>query len=98
MAQCQVDKGYKEATGATVPYDFKTIKSIPAGVVPESNRVFVHAIIDSGDQARSLLGFYQFNGDTYTGLYLVKKDPFTDAEVAKWLNVAVTMAKRLQQK
>ena len=98
LAQCQVDKGYKEATGATVPYDFKTIKSIPAGVVPESSRVFVHAIIDSGDQARSLLGFYQFNGDTYTGLYLVKKDPFTDAEVAKWLNVAVTMAKRLQQK
>jgi hypothetical protein len=45
-----------------------------------------------------LLGFYQFNGDTYTGLYVLNTKGFTDAQVAKWLNVAVTMAARLQQK
>jgi len=98
LAQCQIDKGYKDTTGTQVPWDFKSIKNIPAGVVTEGNRVFVHAIIDSGDKARSLLGFYQFNGDTYTGLYVLKTTPFTDAQVAKWLNVAVTMAQRLQQK
>jgi hypothetical protein len=98
LAQCQTDKGYKDTTGTQVPWDFKSIKNIPAGVVTEGNRVFVHAIIDSGDKARSLLGFYQFNGDTYTGLYVLKTTPFTDAQVAKWLNVAVTMAQRLQQK
>ena len=98
LAQCQIDKGYKDATGALVPYEFKPLKTIPAGVVSEGNRVFVHAVIDSGDQARSLLGFYQFNGDTFTGVYVLNSAGFSDAQVAKWLNVAVTMAKRLQQK
>jgi len=98
LAQCQIDKGYKDTTGTLVPYDFKVLNNIPTGVVAEGNRVFVHAIIDSGEQARSLLGFYQFSGDTYSGLYVLKSEEFTDAQVAKWLNVAVTMAKRLQQK
>jgi len=97
LAQCQIDKGYKDTTGTLVPYDFKVLKNIPSGVVAEGNRVFVHAIIDTGEQARSLLGFYQFSGDTYSGLYVLKTEEFTDAQVAKWLNVAVTMAKRLQQ-
>ena len=98
LAQCQIDKGYRDTTGTLVPYDFKVLNNIPAGVVAEGNRVFVHAIIDSGEQARSLLGFYQFSGDTYSGLYVLKTEEFTDAQVTKWLNVAVTMAKRLQQK
>jgi hypothetical protein len=98
LAQCQADKGYKDATGALVPYDFKTLKNIPAGVVSEGNRVFVHAVIDSGVRARTLLGFYQFNGDTFTGLYVMNAEGFSDAQVAKWLKVAVTMAQRLQAK
>jgi hypothetical protein len=98
LATCQADKGYKDATGTVVPYDFKTLKSIPAGVVSEGNRVFVHAVIDSGIRARTLLGFYQFNGDTFTGLYVMNADGFSDAQVQKWLKVAVTMANRLQQK
>jgi hypothetical protein len=98
LAQCQIDKGYRDTTGTLIPYDFKVLKNIPTGVVAEGNRVFVHAIIDSGEQARSLLGFYQFSGDTFSGLYVLKSEEFTDAQVAKWLNVAVTMAKRLQQK
>jgi hypothetical protein len=98
LATCQADKGYKDATGTVVPYDFKTLKSIPAGVVSEGNRVFVHTVIDSGVRARTLLGFYQFNGDTFTGLYVMNADGFSDAQVQKWLRVAVTMAQRLQQK
>lgn len=98
LAQCQADKGYKDATGALVPYDFKTLKNIPTGVVSEGNRVFVHAVIDSGVRARTLLGLYQFNGDTFTGLYVMNAEGFSDAQVAKWLKVAVTMAQRLQAK
>ena len=98
FAQCQSDKGYKDPTGTLVPYEFKKLPPIPAGVVSEGNRVFVHAIIDSGDNARTLLGFYQFSGDTFTGLYVLNSDGFTDAQVAKWLKVAVTMAQRLQGK
>ncbi len=98
LAQCQSEKGYKDATGGVVPYDFKTLKNIPAGVVSEGNRVFVHTVIDEGVRARTLLGFYQFNGDTFTGLYVMNADGYSDAQVAKWLKVAVTMAQRLQGK
>jgi len=98
VAQCQSEKGYKDATGALIPYDFKTLKNIPAGVVSDGNRVFVHTVIDSGERARTLLGFYQFSGDTFTGLYVVNADGYSDAQVAKWLKVAVTMAERLTKR
>jgi hypothetical protein len=98
LAQCQIDKGYTDSTGAKVPYEFKKITAIPTGVVSEGNRVFVHAIMDTGVRARTLLGFYQFNGDMFTGLYVINVDGFSDAQVAKWLKVAATMGQRLQGK
>ena len=98
VAQCQSEKGFKDATGALIPYDFKTLKNIPAGVVSDGDRVFVHTVIDSGERARTLLGFYQFKGDTFIGLYVVRAEGFSDAQVGKWLMVAVTMANRLQGK
>jgi hypothetical protein len=98
LAQCQTDKGYKDATDGLIPYEFKKLTTIPAGVVSEGNRVFVHAVIDSGIRARTLLGFYQFNGDTFTGLYVMNAEGFSDAQVAKWLKVAATMGQRLQGK
>ena len=98
LAQCQIDKGYKDATDGLIPYEFKKLTTIPAGVVSEGSRVFVHAVIDSGIRARTLLGFYQFNGDTFTGLYVMNAEGFSDAQVAKWLKVAATMGQRLQGK
>ena len=98
LAQCQVDKGYKDATGALVPYTFAEIKNIPAGVVGEGSRVFVRTTIDSGPNSRQLLGFYQFNGAMFTGLYVMTSSEvaYTDAQVATWLQVAATMASRLK--
>ena len=98
LAQCQIDKGYKDATDGLIPYEFKKLGSIPAGVVSEGNRVFVHAVIDSGIRARTLLGFYQFSGDTFTGLYVMNAEGFSDVQVAKWVKVAETMGQRLQGK
>jgi hypothetical protein len=100
LAQCQIEKGYKNATGAITPYEFKTLPALPAGLVGENSRVLVNTIIDTGDAARQLLGFYQFNGEMYSGLYVVSGSTtgFTDAQVAKWLKVAVTMADRLTKK
>jgi hypothetical protein len=54
--------------------------------------------MDTGIRARTLLGFYQFSGDTFTGLSVMNADGFSDAQVAKWLKVAVTMADRLNKK
>ena len=98
VAQCQLDKGFKDTTGTLVPYEFKKLPAAPTGVVSDGNRVFVHAVIDSGARARTLLGFYQFNGDTFTGLYVVNTQGFNDAQIAKWLRVAATMGQRLQGK
>jgi hypothetical protein len=96
LNDCKTNKGYTDATGALIPYDFKTLSNIPAGVVSDLNRVFVYTNIDSGLRARTLLGFYQFTGDMFTGLYVMNTEGFSDAQVAKWLKVAVTMASRLK--
>jgi hypothetical protein len=100
MSQCQADKGYKDATGALNPYSFYPIKNVPNRLVPEGQRVLVNATIGSGQDVRQLIGFYQFNGEMFTGLYVLttSNTPFTDAQVAKWLKVAVTMANRLSGK
>jgi hypothetical protein len=98
LAKCQADKGYKDSTDTLVPYEFKKLPAAPTGVVSDGNRVFVHAVIDSGVRARTLLGFYQFNGDMFTGLYVLNADGFSDAQVAKWMKVAATMGQRLQGK
>ena len=100
LAQCQSEKGYKNATGAITPYAFKPLPPLPAGLVAENSRVLVDTVIDTGDAARHLLGFYQFNGEMFTGLYVISASPagFSDAQVAKWLKVAVTMAERLTKK
>jgi hypothetical protein len=95
-----IEKGFTDASGAVVPYAFSQIKNIPVGLVAEGSRVLVRAQIESGVRARQLLGFYQFNGAMFTGLYVMSagETPFTDAQVQKWLNVAVTMATRLSGK
>jgi hypothetical protein len=98
LVKCQTEKGYKDSTDTLMPYEFKKLPAVPIGVVSDGNRVFVHAVIDSGVRARTLLGFYQFNGDTLTGLYVMNAAGFSDAQVAKWLKVAVTMGQRLQGK
>ena len=100
MNQCMIEKGYKDSSGAVTPYAFTPIKTLPSGLVAESSRVLVRAQIDSGARARQLLGFYQFNGAMFTGLYVMSagETPFTDAQVETWLNVAVTMAMRLSGK
>ena len=100
FAQCQIDKGYKDATGALNPYTFYPIKNLPTGLVPEGQRVLVNATIGTGADTRQLIGFYQFSGEMFTGLYVLTASdkPYSDAQVAKWLKVAVTMADRLTKK
>jgi hypothetical protein len=100
LAQCQAEKGFKNPTGALTPYAFKALPPLPAGLVGENSRVLVDTMIDTGESARHLLGFYQFNGEMFTGLYVVSATPagFSNAQVAKWLKVAVTMAERLTKK
>jgi hypothetical protein len=100
LEDCKSLGGYKEATGTLVPYTFRTLPQIPTTLVAEGNRVLVHATIGSGADSRQMLAFYQFNGAMFTGLYVLtsSQTQFTEAEIAKWLSVAGTLAQRLQQK
>ncbi len=96
-AQCVINKGFKDVTDRKIEYNFFDIPPAPNNLVSESSRVLVNAQIGTGANARQLLGFYQFNGALFTGLYIVTtgETPFTDAQVKKWLSVAGTMADRM---
>jgi hypothetical protein len=100
LEDCKTLGGYKEATGTLTPYTFRALPTLPTTLVPESNRVMVHATIGSGAESRQMMAFYQFNGELFTGLYILtgSETPFTEAQAAKWLKVAGTMAQRLQGK
>ena len=100
LADCVSLGGYKEATGTLLPYTFRPLPTLPTSLVPESNRVLVHATIGSGADSRQMLAFYQFNGAMFTGLYILSagENTYTDAQASKWLKVAATMAQRLQGK
>ena len=80
-----------------VSYKFDKLPSTSLSFVEEDNRVFVRALIGSGDSARWLLGFYQFEGKFFTGLYVVKSgsQDFTEGEIKVWLNAASTLGQRL---
>ena len=100
FTQCTKDKGFIDANGVAVPYVFKEVSNIPSGVVDAGNRLIIRAQIDSGSQARELLGIYQFNNEMFTGLYVMTSPEKTmsDAQVQSWLQIAVTMASRLNGK
>ena len=100
MAQCTLDKGFKDKTGTYVPYIFTEMKNLPGGLVSEGSRLLVRTQIGTGANMRQLLGFYQFSGEILTGLYVMSTSQtgFSDAQVATWLHVAATMAQRLNGK
>ncbi len=93
---CVKNKGGIESSGTFTDYTFYPIEGTRE-LVSESNRVLVNATIGKGEFARQLLGFYQFNNNTFNGMYVVKEGatPFTQEEVLRWTKVAETIAERL---
>ena len=57
--------------------------SLPFSVRKNNSSVFIRATIGEGASSRLLLGFYQYKGSFFTGLYIVKPgtSTFTDDEV-----------------
>jgi hypothetical protein len=97
---CIKNKGGTERDGAFIEYTFSAFPSSDAVLVPENSRVLVRAQIGKGVTARQLLAFYQFKGEMFTGLYVVKagETPISDAEVKRWFDAASVMAQRLDVK
>lgn len=96
---CVQNKGGIESSGAFVDYEFSPIDLGSSRLVEENARVLVRAQIGKGSAARQLLAFYQFRGELFTGLYIVKSGEvgFSESEVADWLSAAAVLAKRLEK-
>jgi hypothetical protein len=97
---CVKNKGGVERDGTFVDYTFTPMPLSDLELVPEGSRVLVRAQIGKGVSARQLLAFYQFKGEMFTGLYVVKGGEvgFDDAEVKRWFAAASLMATRLETK
>jgi len=97
---CVKNKGGVERDGTFVDYTFSPLPTSTTNLVSESSRVVVRAQIGKGVTARQLLAFYQFKGEMFTGLYVVKsgETPISDAEVKRWFDAASVVAQRLDQK
>ena len=96
-SDCVKNKGGIESSGAFVDYSFTEIPQNIASRFNSNGSVLVRAQIGKDANTRQLLAFYQYNGEYFTGMYLVKNgtSAFTDAEVQKWAEVALVMKSRL---
>jgi hypothetical protein len=97
---CVKNKGGIESDGTFIDYTFTPMPQSNLELVLEGSRVLVRAQIGKGVSARQLLAFYQFKGEIFTGLYVVKAGEvgFDDAEVKRWFEAASLMATRLETK
>lgn len=95
---CVRNKGGVESGETSVDYSFSQVQSDMSRLVGEDSRVVVRAQIGTGNAARQLFAVYQFNGDMFTGLYVVKDGEvgFSDDEIQDWISAGQTFAKRLQ--
>lgn len=97
-ANCVKNNGGTERDGVFTKYEFLDLPKISETLLPSSQRVIVHAKIGENENTRYLFGAYQYSGDLFTGLYVVSPSsrPFSQEEIARWLDVARVMAERLR--
>ena len=97
VRKCKSDSGGIDVTGQ---FEKHTFLEFPTGAISNqgmSKKVFVRLNIGSGQAARSLIGLYQFYGDIFSGVYVVRagENAFSDDEVLRWLEVARVIENRL---
>jgi len=95
---CVKNGGGIDSSGRFIKYSILKVPESKAELVPIGNRLVAHVTIGEGESLRNLFAIYQFNGDLFTGLYIVKDrdKPFSDLELLRWFDVAGEMANRLQ--
>ncbi|MFM7624476.1 MAG: hypothetical protein ACKO5V_06635, partial [Actinomycetota bacterium] len=94
---CVKNAGGVERGGSFTKYEFLSVPENLMRLVPEANRVVVHAKIGEGQSARYLFGIYQYKGEMFTGLYIVRSGDSTspEDELLRWVGVAEKFADRL---
>jgi hypothetical protein len=99
LRQCKSTGGFKDATGVTTKYQFKET-STQEKQLDIAESVIVHSIMGEGSNSRTLFAVYQFKGEYFTGLYVVKNGEkfFSEAELDHWTRVSQTFSSRLMRK
>jgi len=97
VEKCKKNKGGIDGSGQFTMHSFSEFPQGLSTTTGATKKVFVRLVIGSGLDARSLLGFYQFNGDLFVGVYVVRNggEGFSDSETARWLQVAGVIEKRM---
>lgn len=98
LLRCKRNGGATSETGSFTPYTFYELKVIPKGLLPNQNRVIVSATIGEDQNQRQLIAIYQFRGQLFSGLYVVKSGSqmFDEFETFDWLETASELAERLK--
>ena len=96
--KCIIDGGGTES-GAFTKYSFVPLPNSKDPYQATNNTFFVNATIGDAASARTLLAFYQFNGNLFTGLYVVTTGAknVSEAEINRWSLVAKVFSDRLKQ-
>lgn len=100
VRKCKLDSGGVDVSGQFEKHIFLQFPNNSSSEQGSSKKVFVRVNIGSGQNTRSLLGLYQFHGDIFSGLYIVRvgENAFSDNEVSRWLEVAQIIENRLVSK
>jgi hypothetical protein len=97
VEKCKSELGGIDASGQFEPHEFLDFPKNELISSTVSRKVFVRVNIGSETNSRSLIGLYQFLGDKFSGIYLLRagSNAFSDDEVNRWLEVAALMEYRL---
>jgi len=81
-------------------YQFQFLPKLDVNSVNPQERILVHTTIAEGNTANQLLAYYQFSGQFFKGLYVIKEctQTFATSDVLRWHEVAAAMANRLRQR
>lgn len=98
IERCRKQDGFTKKDGTNERYDFSSPPSILELNELNQRGVVVHVKIGSGANIRSLLAFYVFSRNLFSGLYVVKSgdSPFTKDEIDNWSAVNRVLMDRLR--
>lgn len=96
--KCITDGGGTES-GAFTKYSFVPMPNSKDPYQATEKAFLVNVTIGEAASARTLLAYYQFNGDMFTGLYVVTRGEksIPESEINRWGLVAKVFADRLKQ-
>ena len=98
-AACKKAGGWSDNSGLFSKYRFIAV-SDQENLLNVPDAVVVHAIMGEGQDARTLFAVYQFKGNFFTGLYVVRNGDkaFDENELRHWTLVAKAFSNRLNKK